>query len=260
MALHPDAGNHDAIHLDPPLGEFLGQPPGHQHHPHLRLPVLVVDRIGSRCGVFALKVIELDLPAGIEETLHDGAAGQEHPGVRGCRELLHEELGEEHGTEDVGGEGPLQTIRGELVGAQSVIEVPGVVDENVQARMPALELHGKLPHRGERRDVQRHDLRGCAVQPRQDLSSGSLGRIQVPASHDHMVARGAEAPCCGLSDAGIRAGDDHRPTPLPHLHGSPYLLLRAPGDGLGAVHVLAGQRRSRSKNKSQGERHVAPSP
>jgi hypothetical protein len=159
--------------------------------------------------VLAPQVVEIDAASRIEEVLDGGAAGGRDPGVRGARKSTQELLGEEVRPEDIGGEGQLGTVLAELVAPEAVVEIARVMDQDVQAGVPAPERLGKAKDGFSRRDVQAHHFRGPARRRGpHDLRSRDLTRLEGPARHDHVVPLRDELHGGGFADAGTRPGDD----------------------------------------------------
>src|SRR6202035_530078 len=92
---------------------------------------------------------------------------------------------------------------------------PGVVDENVEARLAGLDRESELPHLGKRRKIRFEE--GCIfVAPSAHFGDEGFAALEVATMHEDARSCGRQTPGDDATAAVGRSGDQYCLVGEPH--------------------------------------------
>ncbi len=176
-------------------------------------------------ALLGLEVVEVEAPArrgvGRRRDVHD-------PPLPARLDPIEQQLGEEEGTQVVHGEGGLEAVdRQSPLGQDDA----GVVDQNVDVGAPFEDGGRSAADRGQRSQVEHHQVDPVAAAAGLDVGHGRLAAALV-ARRDHRVRSGPGQGDRRLRpDAGVPPRDDDGPPGHVGALHRPSLPRRGPRNG-----------------------------
>ena len=158
------------------------------------------------------------------------AADRYHARGLGFAQPVQKQSGEGKMAQVIGPELHLEAVPGVLERRR---HDPGVVKQDIQLRVMILDALGKVPHRGQVRQVQLHQVEVQFRVPRPETLDGRMAFLAVAARHDDVGAPAGQHARALQPEPTVGAGDQHCSAgEVRNVPGRPWNRLAAHGVSL----------------------------